>query len=116
MRMWKSAFILILLPGVTAAQEVFGNVSGCERHAGGASRDENAVTYDLEAFEFFESFCEVSTSTEVNGGATLLNTTCFGSGAEWDLSFIVETTEDEDTLVFYGTDSPSERTAISLCE
>ena len=115
--MWKSALLLILLPGVTAAQEVFGNVSGCEQHAGADSRDENVVIYDREAFQFFESICQVNTSTEINGGATLLNTTCFGGGVpDSDLSFIVETTEDEDTLVFYGTDSPSWRTEISLCE
>ena len=107
--------LILALPTLVQAQEVYGNEEGCSRLTDAPIPGDGATLWYPDRMEFHESSCPIAGVLAVGSGATVVTLTCSGEGETWQSHYLLRTTAEPDTFLLSPEEYPDMQTMLRPC-
>ncbi|MBY5934795.1 hypothetical protein KUV51_17440 [Tateyamaria omphalii] len=107
--------VSLMVPGVVAAQDVFGNVDGCAAYASGEKAGVPVFWVQGQRFEFGSNVCQIDNLEPVEDGVQQISLTCEGIGGRSDLDYMIIETDEPDLILIHPKGAPNWRQGLRRC-
>ena len=120
MMMGRLTALLLVIAGTAAAEGdpivgTYADEGGCSRIAGEPASSDMVFILTPERVERYESSCDISTVTVVEGFPTQLDVTCVGEGEEWTDSYVIAPLKGVDGFLIGPLDYPDISFEVRRC-